>query len=70
VQGIELRRPLRSTEKIEEIVAAIRERVEFLETDRYLAPDIASTTELIETGYFYTAVSNILPSGSTDKPTF
>ena len=69
-QGIELRRPLRSTEKIERIVATIRERVEFLEKDRYLAPDIASTAELIEAGYFYTAVSSVLPSGSADRSTF
>jgi histidine ammonia-lyase len=39
-QGLELRRPLKSSPLVEAEFAAIRARVAFLETDRYLAPDV------------------------------
>jgi len=39
-QGIELKRPLKSSPLIEGEFAAIRSRVAFLDRDRYLAPDI------------------------------
>jgi histidine ammonia-lyase len=39
-QGLELRRPLKSSPLVEAEFAAIRSRVAFLEADRYLAPDI------------------------------
>jgi histidine ammonia-lyase len=39
-QGIELKRPLKSSALIEAEFDAIRSRVAFLDRDRYLAPDI------------------------------
>ena len=39
-QGIELRRPLKTSPFLEAEFATIRSRVAFLERDRYLAPDI------------------------------
>jgi histidine ammonia-lyase len=39
-QGIELRRPLKTSPLLEAEFATIRSRVAFLERDRYLAPDI------------------------------
>lgn len=41
-QGLDLRRPLRSSDRIEALHARIRARVAFLEQDRYLAPDLES----------------------------
>jgi len=42
-QGLELRRPLKSSPLVEAEFAAIRAKVAFLEADRYLAPDIEVT---------------------------
>jgi histidine ammonia-lyase len=39
-QGIELKRPLKSSPLLEAQFAAIRSRVAFLDRDRYLAPDL------------------------------
>jgi histidine ammonia-lyase len=39
-QGLELRRPLKSSPLVEAEFSAIRSRVAFLEADRYLAPDV------------------------------
>jgi histidine ammonia-lyase len=52
VQGIELRRPLKSSVRLERVVSAIRTRVPAYEVDRPHAPDIASVAELIEGGWF------------------
>ncbi|HYB10514.1 MAG TPA: histidine ammonia-lyase [Alphaproteobacteria bacterium] len=52
VQGIELRRPLKSSARLEEVVSAVRARVGSYEVDRPHAPDIASIAELIEAGRF------------------
>ncbi|MHC1550196.1 histidine ammonia-lyase [Phyllobacterium sp. K27] len=61
-QGIELRRPLRATPALEAFVAKVREQASFVEVDRFMAPDIEWTTSLVESGYFYDAVSGVLPS--------
>src|SRR5258708_13726631 len=39
-QGLELRRPLKSSPLVEAEFSAIRSRVAFLQADRYLAPDL------------------------------
>jgi histidine ammonia-lyase len=39
-QGIELRRPLKTSPLLEAEFATIRSRVAFLDRDRYLAPDL------------------------------
>jgi histidine ammonia-lyase len=46
-QGLELRRPARSSDEIEAIVAALRTRVPPWQTDRFFAPDIAAATEIV-----------------------
>jgi histidine ammonia-lyase len=46
-QGLEFRRPLRSSETIERAHALLRRRVGFYERDRYFAPDIAAAREVI-----------------------
>ncbi len=48
VQGVEFQRPLTSSLKLEEAIARLRERVPRLEEDRFLAPDISESTELVE----------------------
>jgi len=49
-QGIDLRRPLRSTKPLEAVHAAIRSRVPAMMVDRPLAPDIATVRALIDDG--------------------
>ncbi len=49
-QGIELRRPLKSTVSLENVFARVREDVEFLEQDRILNTDILSLSQLIDSG--------------------
>lgn len=48
-QGIDLRRPLRSSELLEGLHAALRERVTRWVDDRELAPDIARAEEFLRT---------------------
>ncbi|MEO5701864.1 MAG: histidine ammonia-lyase [Casimicrobiaceae bacterium] len=48
-QGIGLRAPLRSSEALQRVYEAVRTRVPALQEDRYLAPDIAAGTDLVET---------------------
>jgi histidine ammonia-lyase len=62
-QGVTLRRPLRAAHLIEEIVAALRERVSFLAEDRYLADDLESVGSMIDTGVYYDICKADLPSG-------
>jgi len=47
-QGVELRRPLRSSPALEEAVRRLRQRVPFLAQDRYLAPDILQATAALQ----------------------
>ncbi|MEO8703065.1 MAG: histidine ammonia-lyase [Kofleriaceae bacterium] len=49
-QGIDLRRPLRTTPLLEAVHAAIRAKVPAMLVDRPLAPDIAAIRELIDDG--------------------
>ena len=51
-QGIDFRRPLRSSEPIETAHAAIRDVAPHLEGDRYLALDIEAVTPLVRAGAF------------------
>ncbi len=51
-QGIDLRRPLRTSPRLAEAAKAIRERAAFLDQDRAMAPDITAVFELIESGRF------------------
>jgi len=51
-QGLEFRRPARSSAALEAVVAAIRARVAPYDHDRFLAPDIAAVKQLIAAGRF------------------
>ncbi len=52
VQGIELRRPLRTSPALQAAEAAVRERVAFLKDDRAFTPDIEAIFGLVESGWF------------------
>ncbi|MEI7516540.1 MAG: histidine ammonia-lyase, partial [Betaproteobacteria bacterium] len=49
-QGIDFLRPLQSSQALEAVHALLREHVPKMEHDRYLAPDIAHATALVEDG--------------------
>jgi histidine ammonia-lyase len=51
-QGIDFRKPLTTSPRLLEAMAAIRERVPFYDEDRYFAPDIAAATALVRNGVF------------------
>jgi histidine ammonia-lyase len=51
-QGVELRRPLKTSPALEPVVAMIRERVAFYDADRFFAPDIAAIRALVREGGF------------------
>jgi histidine ammonia-lyase len=57
-QGLDLRRPLRTTEPLEAVHAVIRARVGPMMVDRPLAPDIAAMRELIDDGALVEAAAN------------
>ncbi|MEO7993667.1 MAG: histidine ammonia-lyase [bacterium] len=49
-QGIEFRRPLRSSDALEAVMAKVREVVAAYDQDRVMAPDIAVARELVREG--------------------
>jgi histidine ammonia-lyase len=51
-QGLEFRRPARSSPALESVHEAIRARVPPHDRDRFLAPDIAAIEALVRDGYF------------------
>ncbi len=51
-QGVELRAPLETSDKLKEAISAIRGRARFLDRDRQIAPDIAAIKDLIFCGRF------------------
>ncbi|MGY8526000.1 histidine ammonia-lyase [Paracidovorax citrulli] len=65
-QGIEFHRPLRSSPLLEAEFARIRQRVAFVERDRYLAPDIEAMKQWVLQGDagqgWPAAISEVLPS--------
>ena len=62
MQGIELRRPLKSSEKIETTIESLREFSPRYTTDRSLAPEIETVAKKIKDGAFNDVASAILPS--------
>jgi len=48
-QGVDLRRPLKSSPALEHVIALVRERAAFWDEDREMAPDIAAVKELAQT---------------------
>lgn len=61
-QGMEFDRSLKSSPLIEAQFAAIRERVAYLEQDRYLAPDIEAMREWAQHSTWPAALTHCLPS--------
>jgi len=61
-QGIELKRGLKSSPLLEAEFAAIRERVAFIDQDRFLAPSIEAMRLWARQGQWPAAVLAILPS--------
>lgn len=61
-QGIELKRGLKSSVPVEACFAAIREKVAFLDRDRYLAPDIASMKQWALSADLPAVLLRLLPS--------
>ncbi|MCC5854766.1 MAG: histidine ammonia-lyase [Idiomarina sp.] len=49
-QGLDFRRPLKSSEAIEAAYEKVRARVPFYDEDRYFSPDIMAIAELIRSG--------------------
>lgn len=49
-QGIDLRRPLKTSAALQRAHANIRGAVRFLDADRYMAPDIERIRELVFAG--------------------
>ena len=47
-QALEFRRPARSSERIEEVVAKYREVVPFVDDDQVMYPHIASSVEFVK----------------------
>ncbi len=56
-QGMDFRRPLRSSKTLESAKQLLRDQVPFYDKDRYFAPDIADATAMINAG----ALSRLLP---------
>ena len=65
MQGIELRRPLKSSEKVETTIESLREFSPKYTTDRSLSPEIETLAERIKVGAFNDVASTILPSLKT-----
>lgn len=64
-QGIELRRPMKSSEKIESTIEILRTFSPHYTSDRSLAPEIEILAEKIDGGAFNDVASTILPSLKT-----
>jgi histidine ammonia-lyase len=47
-QGIEFHRPLQTAPALERAVSTLRTRVPYMDSDRYIAPDIAVAAELVD----------------------
>ena len=56
-QGIDLRRPLETSPRLQKIMAGIRESAAFLGDDRPLAPDIAAVHRRLAGGWFTEVLS-------------
>jgi histidine ammonia-lyase len=61
-QGIDFRRPLRSSDVLEAAHARIRETVSHYSEDRYLAPDIEALNALIDSSALHEFLDLPLPS--------
>jgi histidine ammonia-lyase len=63
-QALELHAPYKTSTPLQKVLREIRTRVLHYNEDRFFSPDILQADKLIEEGYFYGLISDILPSGS------
>lgn len=49
-QGVDLRKPLETSPRLQAAKAMLRERVAFMGEDRYLAPDLAAAKQMVQDG--------------------
>lgn len=61
-QGLDFRRPLQSSDSLEQAYKLVREKVGFYDHDRYFSPDIQAMSDLIQDGALNSLVSELLPS--------
>jgi histidine ammonia-lyase len=61
-QGIEFRRPMTSSDKLEKIIGAVRSVAKFYDRDRYFAPDIAAVKGLLKSPAVHGYLDDLLPS--------
>ena len=61
-QGIDFHAPLKTSEKLQAVHGAVRERVAFYAEDRYFAPDIAAMSDFIASGKLTEEIAAVLPS--------
>ncbi len=61
-QGIDFHAPLQTSEPLQAVHLALRERVPFLHEDRALAPDIASAADWLASEALTPMVADLLPS--------
>jgi histidine ammonia-lyase len=62
-QAVEFHLPHHTSLPLQQVVAKIRTLVPSYTEDRFFAPDIEAAQTLIQSGYFYALVADILPSG-------
>jgi histidine ammonia-lyase len=61
-QGIDFRKPLKTSAQLQDVLALVRSKVAFYDHDRYFAPDITAVQSLVEAGAFHRFVPGLLPS--------
>jgi histidine ammonia-lyase len=60
VQGVELRRPLKTSAKLARAIALVRRRAAFWDRDRAFAPDLEAIRFLVERGEFVSFAEDVL----------
>jgi histidine ammonia-lyase len=57
-QGVDLRKPLKTSPKLAQAMTEIRARSAFLDQDRYIAPEIDAVAQLVLSGWFREVVAH------------
>lgn len=58
-QGCDFHQPLKSSAALESVRRVVRERIEFMRTDRYVHPDLQTAGDLVRRGRIVAAVRGI-----------
>jgi len=51
-QGVDFHAPLKTSQKLQTVMKALRARVKYYQKDRYFAPDIEAAKALVQSGFF------------------